>query len=290
MNTSNIQKIYPTGFLGRFRLRRGLAFGLIIVSALLAFEVFNFSTTEFALHDLLGDLEFGGVAWATILAVAFCGIDFAGIARLFTPEEGADEPGEVWYLFGAWLLAATMNAMLTWWGISIALINHQTLGNVVVERAMLLRVVPIFVAVMVWLIRVLVIGSFSVAGDRLFSQADKRQPARPRTQPRLAIESQPVRSLGTGRAAPVRTTPVPNSSFRPAPKTSVPQESIFSRPEPTYHPVGMNAASSEKLGVEPSAKTPFSMPRSDYAASTRRFSERNGKSSISDPSKREQRG
>ncbi len=290
MNTSNIQKIYPTGFLGRFRLRRGLAFGLIIVSALLAFEVFNFSTTEFALHDLLGDLEFAGVAWATILAVAFCGIDFAGIARLFTPEEGADEPGEVWYLFGAWLLAATMNAMLTWWGISIALINHQTLGNVVVERAMLLRVVPIFVAVMVWLIRVLIIGSFSVAGDRLFSQADKRQPARPRTQPRLAIESQPVRSLGTGRAAPVRTTPVTNSSFRPAPKTSVPQESIFSRPEPTYHPVGMNAASSEKPGVEPSAKTPFSMPRSDYSASTRRFSERSGKSSISDPSKREQRG
>ena len=290
MNTSNIQKIYPTGFFSRFRLRRGLAFGLIIVSALLAFEIFNFSTTEFALRDLLGELEFAGVAWATILAVAFCGIDFAGIARLFTPEEGADEPGEVWYLFGAWLLAATMNAMLTWWGISIALINHQTLGNVVVERAMLLRVVPIFVAVMVWLIRVLIIGSFSVAGDRLFSQADKRQPARPRTQPRLAIESQPVRSLGTGRAAPVRTTPVTNSSFRPAPKTSVPQESIFSRPEPTYHPVGMNAAPNEKPGVEPSAKTPFSMPRSDYAASTRRFSERSGKSSISDHTKREQRG
>lgn len=290
MNTSNIQKIYPTGFLGRFRIRRGLAFGLIIVSALLAFEIFNFSTTEFALRDLLGDLEFAGVAWATILAVAFCGIDFAGIARLFTPEEGADEPGEVWYLFGAWLLAATMNAMLTWWGISIALVNHQTLGNVVVERAMLLRVVPIFVAVMVWLIRVLIIGSFSVAGDRLFSQADKRQATRPRQQPRIAIESQPVRSLGTGRAAPVRSAPVTNTSFRPAPKTPAPQESIFSRPEPTYHPVGMNAAANEKPGAEPSAKTPFSMPRSDYATSTRRFSERTGKSPISELSKREPRG
>lgn len=194
MNTSNIQKISTAGILSRFRLRRGLAFGLIIVSALLAFEVFNYSTTEFALRDLLGDLNFLGVGWATILAVAFCGIDFAGIARLFTPEEGADEPGEVWYLFGAWLLAATMNAMLTWWGISIALINHQTLGNVVIERQLLLRIVPIFVAVMVWLIRVLIIGSFSVAGDRLFSQADKRQMVRPRNQPRIAIEfSQCVR-------------------------------------------------------------------------------------------------
>ncbi|NJN44180.1 MAG: hypothetical protein HC806_05280 [Anaerolineae bacterium] len=96
--------------------------------------MFNYSTTEFALTDLLGDLEFAGVRWATILALAFCGIDFAGIARLFTPEQGADEPTEVWYLFGAWLLAATMNAMLTWWGVSIAILEHQSLGNAVVVK------------------------------------------------------------------------------------------------------------------------------------------------------------
>ncbi|MGD9092850.1 MAG: hypothetical protein PVF74_08370, partial [Anaerolineales bacterium] len=158
----------------RIRLQRGLAFGIIIIGALLAFEIFNYSTTEFALNDLLGDLSFMGIYWSTILAIAFCGIDFAGIARLFTPEQGADEPTEIWYLFGAWMLAATMNAMLTWWGVSIALLNHQSLGNAVVEREVLLKVVPIFVAVMVWLIRVLIIGTFSVAGDRLFSQADRR--------------------------------------------------------------------------------------------------------------------
>jgi hypothetical protein len=128
----------------------------MIIAALLAFELFNYSTTEFALSDLLGELSFVGVGWATILAIAFCGIDFAGIARLFTPEDGVDEPAEVWYLFGAWLLAATMNAMLTWWGVSIALLNHTSLGNAVVDREMLLKVVPIFVAVMVWLIRVLI--------------------------------------------------------------------------------------------------------------------------------------
>lgn len=289
MNTSNIQKSYPAGIFSRFRLRRGLTFGLIIISALLAFEVFNYSTTEFALADLLGDLDFVGVRWATILAVAFCGIDFAGIARLFTPEEGADEPGEVWYLFGAWLLAATMNAMLTWWGISIALINHQTLGNVVIERQLLLRIVPIFVAVMVWLIRVLIIGSFSVAGDRLFSQADKRQPARPRTQPRIAIEAQPVRSLGTGRAQATRSVPSSAPAFRPAPKSALPQEQVFSRPEPTYHPVGMNAAQNERAGsvAEPVAKTPFSRPRTEYAGSTRRFSDRPTKGVINDPHSRE---
>ena len=153
----------------RLSISRGLLFGLLIIGALLAFEIFNFSTTDYALSDLLGDLRFASIRWATILAIAFCGIDFAGIARLFTPEQGADEPKEVWYLFGAWLLAATMNAMLTWWGVSIALINHQTLGNEVIARELLLRGVPIFVAIMVWLIRVLIIGTFSVAGDRLLA-------------------------------------------------------------------------------------------------------------------------
>jgi len=79
----------------RLRVQRGLLFGLLIVGALLAFELFNYSTTDFALTDLLGDLKFMGVSWATILSVAFCGIDFAGIARLFTPEQGRDEPMEV---------------------------------------------------------------------------------------------------------------------------------------------------------------------------------------------------
>jgi hypothetical protein len=133
--------------LPRLSLKRGMMFGVLIICALFAFEIFNYSTTDYALRDLLGDLEFAGVRWATILAIAFCGIDFAGIARLFTPEQGAEEPKEVWYLFGAWLLAATMNAMLTWWGVSIAILSHATLGNAVVSQQTLLKVVLIFVAV-----------------------------------------------------------------------------------------------------------------------------------------------
>ena len=96
-------------------IQRGMLFGGILLGALLAFEVFNFSTTDFALRDILGDMRYAGLRWSTILALAFCGIDFAGIAQLFTPEKGRDEPTEVWYLFGAWLLAAAMNAALTWW-------------------------------------------------------------------------------------------------------------------------------------------------------------------------------
>src|SRR5574338_778083 len=141
------------GLLALFKGRtfnRGATWGMMIIGALLAFEIFNFSTTSFALRDVLGDLSFLGMRWATVLAVAFCGIDFAGIARIFTPEQGRDEPAEVWYLFGAWLLAASFNAMLTWWGVSVAILNHASLsGGAVVSNETLTKIVPIFVAGMV---------------------------------------------------------------------------------------------------------------------------------------------
>lgn len=153
------------------RLQRNLVWGLLIAGALVAFEIFNFSTTEFAMRDLLGDLRFGGIAWATILALAFCSIDFAGIAHMFSNGTNLKQKqgAEVWYLFAAWLLAATMNATLTWWGVSVAIVNHGSLGNAVLPRETLLQIVPAFVAVLVWLIRVLVIGTLITAGSKLFA-------------------------------------------------------------------------------------------------------------------------
>ena len=210
-------------------IRRGMAWGIIIIGALLAFEVFNYSTTQFALADVLGDLKFAGIRWATILAMAFCGIDFAGIARLFTPEQGRDEPAEVWYLFGAWLLAAAMNATLTWWGVAVAISSHTNLSSAVISSTTLTKVVPVFVALMVWLIRVLIIGTFSVAGERFFSQADTRtsqRPARPVLQPASSLTSHP--------------RPITASPFRPSPKVARP-ESNFSHSEPTYHNLSMSA-------------------------------------------------
>jgi hypothetical protein len=91
----------------------------------------------------------------------------------------------------------------------------------------MMKVVPIFVAAMVLLIRVLLINTFSIAGDRLFSSSDQRAGR---------YQSQPVYRTNTES---LRT---PNQSFpRPAPK---PTPTIASRPlynEPTYHPVGMSA-------------------------------------------------
>jgi hypothetical protein len=168
---------FPAGLSGhlpsfRLPLRRGVLFGLIFLGAMLAFESFNYGTTEFALRDLLGDLSFASLRWSTILAIAFCGMDFAGIARIFTPEQDDGQPAEVWYLLGAWFLAATMNASLTWWAVSLALIRHQGLGNEVLGRQALLNAVPIFVAVLVWLIRILMIGTITMTGERIFSQRE----------------------------------------------------------------------------------------------------------------------
>jgi hypothetical protein len=153
----------------KIRLPRPSVFGLLMIAALIAFETFNFGTTEFALQDLLGELSFAGLHWATILAIAFCGMDFAGIARLFTPGGHNKGSADLWYLLGAWLLAATMNAMLTWWAVSLALLSHEGLGNEILGRETLLSSVPVFVAMLVWLIRVLMIGTFTSMGRRIFA-------------------------------------------------------------------------------------------------------------------------
>lgn len=254
MNTTAVRNLRFNGLMQRINLRRGLAFGILIVGALLAFELFNYSTTVFALTDLLGDLDFAGLRWATILAIAFCGIDFAGIARLFTPEEGANEPTEVWYLFGAWLLAATMNAVLTWWGVSLALLNRENLGNAIVAGETLLRIVPIFVAILVWLIRVMIIGTFSVAGDRLFSQADRRTgQSQYGTYPLNKSNSNRVTPSSNSPRNPNTVTPVAAANHRSAYKPSQQTEQLYSRPEPTYHPLTMSARPTVNSGTNRSS-------------------------------------
>ncbi|GAB4485029.1 MAG: hypothetical protein Fur0016_09470 [Anaerolineales bacterium] len=237
-------------FIHALDAQRGRAFGFMIIGALLAFELFNFSTTEFALNDVLGNLKFIGIKWSTILSIAFCGIDFAGIARLFTPEQGADEPAEVWYLFGAWVLAAAMNATLTWWGVSVAIASHASQGAAVIGGDTVQKVVPVFVAVMVWVIRILIIGTFALAGERIFSQADQRSgrmvsnPGQPVTlsnqqaRPfRPAVNNTPARSFSASQGSQYRPQHRPTYSNAPqAPVRPAAMPPVVSRPEPTYVP------------------------------------------------------
>lgn len=235
---------------------RGILLGTILLIALVCFESFNFSTTQVALQDLLGSLTFAGVSWATILAVAFCCIDFAGIARLFIPEErSAAVSNETWFLFGAWLLAATMNALLTWWGVSLGLVNRTMQSTAFLSRETILDTVPVFVALLVWLTRILLIGSFSIAGTRLFSTASSADRLTPtaRIQPGFSKE----------RPAPVPPRPNPLPSMaRPRPN-SRPQPI---RPEPVY------VQDPSYASLEPAAHSLAGAPRPDQPAShTARF-------------------
>lgn len=227
--------------LANFRpsLPRRAIVGVILMVALFAFEIFNFDTTRYALSNLMGDVEFLGFKWAAILGIAFCSIDFAGLVRLFTPEKGRDEPKEVWYLTGAWLLGATMNALMTWWAVSLTLLNHE-FGNEVLSREQLLNIVPFFVAVLVWLTRILFIGAFSVAGEHIFDFSGKSDS---KEVPSRA--AQPQRSQSSQRQAPA---PAPVMAARPirsnrqeVPRTSnaVPQflDKSADRPEKTSQPV-----------------------------------------------------
>jgi hypothetical protein len=247
------------GIVHNRQINRGAVWGMMIIGALLAFEIFNFGTTQYALLDMLGNLEFAGFRWATILAFAFCGIDFAGIARIFTPEQGRDEPAEVYYLFGAWMLAAAFNATLTWWGVSVAIQSNGVIqGTATMSAATLTKAVPIFVAAMVWLVRLLIIGTFSLAGDRLFTTAASyeaqyqrpRQQYNPPPQPRPSYQSVPRSASAYNQPTnepilrPASQINSP-SNFRPAPKPVSSQQSSFIAPEPTYHPVSYGARSSE---------------------------------------------
>ncbi len=236
------QKMNPLRLISGMHVKPGMVFGLIIFTALLAFEMFNYSTTDFALRDLLGELRFANIRWATILTIAFCGIDFAGIARLFTPQQGAQEPKEVWYLFGAWLLAATMNAMLTWWGVSLAIATHNIQSSSVMDSGTLFKIVPIFVAVMVWVIRILIIGTIASAADHLLWGASRPAARTSSSRPSVAtnMASRPATNTAASSVGRNSIQPPSGRNTYPRPLVSTPSNpsSLSARPEPTYHSMG----------------------------------------------------
>ena len=82
-----------------------------------------------------------------------------------------------------------MNAMLTWWAVSLALIGHTGLGNEILGREALLSSVPVFVALLVWLIRVLMIGTFTLTGKRRINKTSHRSTASSRAAKRAATST-----------------------------------------------------------------------------------------------------
>ena len=195
MQNAQTQKPFqfsPASLVPNIRLpERGASFLGLIVGATVLFVIFNYSTTEHALGDVMGGLRFLSIPWATLLALAFCGIDFAGIARLFSPEdrEGQGKVEGI-YLLAAWLLAGAINAAMTWWAVTVALLGQPNLGNELVSRQDLVLYMPILVAGAVWMIRILLIGMLSLSGGKLGKRTSP-----PASAPSLPIQSIPVRQI-----------------------------------------------------------------------------------------------
>lgn len=183
----------------QWRKGRGLTVGFILTAALIGFEVFNFDTTRFALLDLMSGHRFWGMEWSAILAFAFCSIDFAGLVRMFTPQQTLqEEPREVWLLMGAWLLGAGMNAVMTWYAVALV-IAPRAVGATLITKETMLLYAPLFVALLVWLTRILLIGASSVAADRLMYQPS-RSLGPPQRQPRRERQTyQPTSVTANGR-------------------------------------------------------------------------------------------
>lgn len=137
--------------------------GFLLLTALIGFEFANFITTQNGLKSLFPGQVFLTLPLATWLAVAACLSDFAGLARMFTPQQNG-EPAVVWIAVWGWFMAATINAALTWYDLALIIRVPSTIPN----AALVAVWAPVAIAVFVWLMRIALIGGISLAGERFF--------------------------------------------------------------------------------------------------------------------------
>lgn len=154
----------------------GFILGGLIIGGMLFFEGSNYISTNVALVDILGGMALFGIRWSTMLSLAFCFVDFAGIARIFTPEQGREEPTWVWYLFAAWFMAAAFDALLTWWSVNVAIYNSQS--RYIATVPALRTIFPIGVALGELAIRISLINVVASTGERIFSMARRQSSPR----------------------------------------------------------------------------------------------------------------
>ena len=202
MNLTTTQRLsqFSGKFFAKLRSRTDTIYTAMMVAALAAFEIFNFSSTDFALRDMIGSQSAGMLSWSAILSLAFCVMDFAGIARILTIEPETDRESGGWYLLGAWVLAGAMNAGLTWWAVSLAVYNHPVENILILDPMTYVAVIPVVVALMVWFIRILIIGTLATS----LNQPHAAKPA----------HKKPVKNSAFGfraepRKVPVGYTPIP---------------------------------------------------------------------------------
>lgn len=190
--------------------------GVMLLVGLLAFDIFNFDTTRFALSYFFEGAQFFGIPWSVIVAIAATSVDLAGIAKIFTPEQGLkNEDVWVWVLLAVWFITAVINATGTWWAMVLLLSEHQTMGNLLVSQMELLTWVPVILALFILTVRVGLIGSISMAGDRWLWGASET--AQSHSKARIPNKRSTLPPLH--KPAP-SAAPVPVKAMAPVPSTN----------------------------------------------------------------------
>jgi len=140
---------------------RNTATTLSMLTSIVAFEIFNYATTVLAIKSLLGGFAVMGFNLAAWLAVAVCCLDVTGIIYLFILLPSPARTKSNRRLFRAWLAVTGLNAWLSWLGISQAIAIRQAETGLGVDADILTHTLPIFIVCLVWLVRILLIGSFT---------------------------------------------------------------------------------------------------------------------------------
>lgn len=177
--------------------RKTAVIATIITLAVIGFERFNFDTTRFALTAIMRGRTFAGLSWATVLALAFCSLDLAGLVRVFTLAPAAKQTSlELWLMTAAWLLGATLNAAMTWYAMALLIAPlGADIGAALFSHAQMLHAAPLLIATLVWLTRILLISSVTLTLERFMQgQAAATTTTTPHRQHRTAT---PQRQLFT---------------------------------------------------------------------------------------------
>jgi len=185
-------------------------FGLITVLGLLAFELFNYATTQEALSTILGALSFFGFPVYYLIAIAFAAIDLGGLSSTFTEEDWSNETWWVWVSTVGWEIASVVNAALTYMSVTIAMAVAPVsqLATVMPKVQEIYTYIPAALAFVVWLVRIMLIGSI-VASTNGGQKPKKQRPiqqvaaAPTRAQAQRPMQPAPVRSPVTITQIPV---------------------------------------------------------------------------------------
>jgi hypothetical protein len=143
-----------------------------------------------------------------------------------------------------------MNAAMTWWAVASALSENPSLGNELVSREQILHTAPVFVALLVWMTRIMLIGSLTRSGDRLLVRHDGQAAVRGTAKTVNAPLTASPRGSLAGREMPVNPS-LPERSAQPVHRQAPGTQTAFGAPSTLHSPPASNTRASSVRTYSP---------------------------------------